>query len=160
MSLARIVRRRTPTPVVTSNRPGRRVRAMAPGEIDFNREAAQALSNVLSLQAQAATLATELAAAEASLMAKMKRGKLVEIGVQGHVATIERAAGRTSNVVDPKKFRSLVKDDNEFFGAITVSMTEAKKLLPEKTLGRITTSTPGKAGEEKIKIVQLKVKVK
>lgn len=162
MTTTRYVRRRMPTsPPADLPRSARRVRSQASNEIDFKQaKASLSLDAVIALQAEAADIATRLQSAEAQLLADMKAAKLVEFGSGGYTASIERAAGRSTNTVDPAKFRKLVKDDAEFFGAISVSMTEAKKLLPEKTLKTITHTVAGKPGEEKVKVTLVKVKVK
>lgn len=134
-------------------------------EIDFKMAKARldlgtAMANAIEAQDALVAAATAAQEAQAKLFAAMKASKLIEFKEGLYIATIERASGRSSNTVDPVKFRKAVKDDAEFFGAITVSMTEAKKVLPEKTLKTMTTTIPGKAGEESVKLTRVKAEAK
>lgn len=138
--------------------------AQAGNEIDFKkRKAIGELIELIELVVQhkrevaAATLA--LQDAEARLLAAMQDMKLVETKEGSYIATVERPAGRTSNTVDPKAFYELVSPD-EFFSAVSVSVTEAKKVLPSKTLEKITTKVAGKSGEPRVKVEEVKVEAK
>ncbi len=78
-------------------------------------------------------------------------------GMEAHrvddiIAELYRSAGRATNIVDPKAFRKLVTDDAEFYSAVSVSITKAKEILPKKQLDSITTTIPGKLGEETVKV--------
>lgn len=86
------------------------------------------------------------------LQALMAEQGVENFQVNDIFAEITRSAGRASNVIDPVGFRKLVKDDKEFFSAISVSVTAAKKVLPEKALAKITTTTPGKIGDPVIRV--------
>lgn len=146
--------------------PARRVRrrlgTSTADETNFKKRAA--LGDLINLVAQRQDelthAATLLADAERSLLSSMQSMHLSEVTEGPFVATVERAAGRTTNTIDPVKFREKVSDDKEFFGAISVSMTAAKKVLPEKTLARITTSVPGTPGDPKVKVVRMKASAK
>lgn len=156
-----IRRTRTATP-----EPARRVRRRSglstADETNFKKRAALGeLINLVALrQDELASAASLLADAEGKLLAAMQNMHLLEVTEGPYVATVERSAGRATNVVDPLGFRKLVKDDKEFFGAITVSMKAAKQLLPEKTLQRITTNVPGTPGDPKVKVVKMRATAK
>lgn len=81
----------------------------------------------------------------------MKAGHLDSVSEGKAHATFVRPAGKTQNVIDARKFYDKV-DEDDFFSAISVLVTKAKELLGQKELDKITTSIPGKAGEEKLKI--------
>jgi hypothetical protein len=54
--------------------------------------------------------------------------------------------GNKSSTIDMVKFRELVTDDSQFYGAITVTKKAASDVLPAKTLDSITTEVAGKKG--------------
>lgn len=114
---------------------------------------AELLKSIAMADYQIDQLNHQKALATEELYREMKRRKITSFG-QAAVANAEIVTppGRATNVVDPKGFRKLVKDDKTFFSAITVSVTEAKKILPERTLKTITTTIPGKTGQETVKV--------
>lgn len=127
----------------------RRNRKSPPASIPEIEELMKSISTHQSLMEQhAANVKTELDL----LLVKMKAAGMVSHRVEDITADITRSAGKASNYIDPAGFRKLVKDDKEFYSAISVSVTAAKKVLPEKSLARITTTTPGTAGPEYVKV--------
>ena len=72
--------------------------------------------------------------------------------VGANASITERAKLLAVFVVDSTETK-LVTDDKEFYGAISVSVTEARKVLPEKKLATIMTVTPAKPGEETVRVV-------
>ena len=111
-----------------------------------------------AVAAQHAADAAVLASKDAleALGAAMKKAKTEEVRSGRWKGIITRSAGRETNVVDPVAFRKLVKEDKDFYSAITVSITNARKVLPTKTLETITKTTPGKPGPEVVKLVEVK----
>lgn len=141
----------------------RRAGPTTKSEIDFTKKRAQVgdlINLVAQRQEELAEVAVLLDDAKDRLLTAMQEMNLTETKEGTYIATVERSSGRASNTVDPEKFRKAVKDDAEFFGAITVSMTEAKKVLPEKALMRITTTVAGTPGAPTIKVVKLKATAK
>lgn len=88
----------------------------------------------------------------------LKQAKLTEYTDGQWQGTLTRSAGRSTRYIDPAAFRKLVKDDKEFYSAISVSVTEACKVVPGKTLDKITTTTPGTPGPEKVTVTEVKGK--
>ena len=146
----------------TNRRVRRRTGLGNQSEINFKKR--EQLGDLINLVAQRQDEMTEIAVllddAKDRLLTAMQEAKLTETKEGTYIATVERSTGRSSNTVDPEKFRKAVKDDAEFYGAITVSMTEAKKVLPEKALMRITTTVAGKPGAPQIKVTKLKAESK
>lgn len=91
-----------------------------------------------------------------ALATAMKNAKTEEVRSGQWKGVVTRSAGRETNVVDPVAFRKLVTNDKDFFSAITVSITNARKVLPTKALDKITKTTPGKPGPEVVKLVEVK----
>lgn len=115
-------------------------------------ELARLMKSISDAQEAAANAMATIAADSALLLAAMQKA-----GTRAHshgllVAEITQSAGRSSNTIDPKGFRKLVKNDKDFFECISVSNTAAKKLLPEKVLNSITQHTPAKPGPEAVKV--------
>lgn len=135
--------------------------AQAGNEINFKKrkELGDLIELVVQRKREASEAALGLQDAEARLLAAMQDMKLVETKEGPYIATVERPAGRSTNTVDPKAFYDLVSED-DFFAAVSVSMTEAKKVLPTKTLEKITTTVPGKAGDPRVKVEEVKVAAK
>lgn len=83
---------------------------------------------------------------------EMKRGGIQTHAVDGIIAERFRPKGRATNKIDPQGFREAVADDADFYGAVSVSITAAKKVLSEKQLKPIMSTTPGKLGEETVRV--------
>ncbi len=85
----------------------------------------------------------------------MKGGKLSEVSEGKATAAFVRSSGKAQNIIDPKKFFNKV-DEEDFFAAVTISVTKAKDLLGQKELDKITKTIPAKPGDEKLKITYSK----
>lgn len=135
--------------------------AQAGNEINFKKrkELGDLIELVVQRKREVSEAALGLQDAEARLLAAMQDMKLVETKEGPYIATVERPAGRTTNVVDPRKFYAAV-DEDEFFSAVSVSLTEARKVVPAKTLDKMTTKIPGKAGDPRVKVEEVKVDAK
>lgn len=77
--------------------------------------------------------------------------------VQKHEGNISIAEfvvppGRSTRIIDPVKFREKVQDDRDFFSAISVSVTKAKKVLSEKEIDSISDIRPPKEKEPILKV--------
>lgn len=131
-------------------------------EIDFKnrKDLSDLVDQVVARQQELTHAALHLADAEARLLRLMQAMKIAETKQGNYIATVERPQGRATRTVDPKAFHELVDSDKDFYNAVSVSITEAKKLLPEKTLGKIITTTPGKPGEPRVKVVEAKADAK
>lgn len=65
-----------------------------------------------------------------------------DAGVKDHLTTLGHAyykpqTGRATNVVDVRAFAEAV-DEDDFYDAVTVSVTKAKDVMPAKALAKIT----------------------
>lgn len=111
-----------------------------------------------AVQAQQEADAAVLAAKDAlnTLGVAMKKAGVSEARSGLWKGMITRSQGRATNIVDPVAFRKLVKDDKEFYSAISVSIVDARKVLPTKALDKITKQIPGKPGPETVKLVEVK----
>ena len=67
-----------------------------------------------------------------------------------------RPAGRESNIIDPQGYRKLCKSDKDFYAAVKVSITEARKIIPMRQLDTITTTIESKPGAEQVKVTVLR----
>lgn len=110
------------------------------------------LDAAVAAQTALADATRAASATSAALAAELRRQNRTEVRSGAWVGHFIRTRGRTTNFIDPKKFRDLVPDDKEFYSAISVSITTARGVLPAKTLNKIIVETPGKLGEERIEI--------
>lgn len=112
------------------------------------------MKSIANSQALIAKETKATAEATNELYSLMKLAKKT-VHVAGDVtATLFRSAGRATNIIDPKGFRKMVESDKEFYSCISVSTTEAKKVLPEKQLATITTTKAAVPGEETVKVTR------
>lgn len=97
---------------------------------------------------------TALVAGETTeLMRAMKAGKLSHVETSVALVDIVRSAGKSSNVIDVKAFFKKVGGaTDDFFAAVSIGVTKAKDILGQKELDKITKTTPGTPGEEKLKV--------
>lgn len=116
------------------------------------KEIDEIMKSIAGAQAVMAEEAKFLNEATNTLFTLMKKAKMDVRQVGDIHAVLYRPAGRSSTVIDPVKYRKAVKDDKEFYGSIKVSVTDAKKVLPEKVLATISKVTPAVAGEETVKV--------
>lgn len=131
----------------------RRIRSVTPEGTPkiLTRQMADTLKSISILQRQIDMMTAEVATRSDQLMKAMTKAGLTHFDVEGADADIARSAGKATNTIDPALlFKKVDRDD--FFSAISVSVTKAKALLGQKELDSITTTTPGKPGEPKLKI--------
>lgn len=88
----------------------------------------------------------------AALYDLMKAQKLTVHNAGPISAMLYRPAGRSTSTIDPIGFRKLVKDDKEFYSCVSISVTKAKTIVPEKQLATIITVTPATPGAETVKV--------
>lgn len=115
------------------------------------KRAKELLQLISNIEVEISELQDALKANLEELESEMKEGGIDKLTKGNATATFVRSAGKSQNIVDPKKFHSCV-DEKDFYSAISVSITKAKELLGQKELDRITTTIPAKVGEEKLKI--------
>lgn len=72
-------------------------------------------------------------------------------------AEIKTPMGRESREIDVKKFQKAVSAD-DFYACVKIGVTEAKKVLSEKELDKISKITPAKTGDPILKIERIVVK--
>lgn len=113
------------------------------------------LEEIAELHLARAKLDQEISEAEAKLAAGMEANKLDRLEVDIAVADYKPPRSNAKNIVDPKGFRNAVRNDDDFFASISVSITNAKKVLSGKELAAITTTIPAQ-----VKPPVLKVKLK
>lgn len=93
------------------------------------------------------------ALASTETLEAMQKAKMTEIPVvDGAFVVVETPQGRKTTVIDLKLFKAAVKED-EFLECVKVSVTEAKKVLSEKALKKISTEIPAKPGQPAVKVV-------
>lgn len=130
---------RRPQPIVANNAATRAAKAkVARAEID----------RFLKLIAEAEYAIDEAVArnnlAYAQIEAIMREHNIEEHSNGVHIALIEQVFSRQTRTIDPKKFKAAVASE-DFWKAITVSITEASKILTEKELNTVSDVTPGKS---------------
>ncbi len=103
-----------------------------------------------SIEVASATVKTGIS----DLYDLMKASNLSAHAVEGIVATLYRPAGRSSTVISPFAFRKAVLDDKDYYSAVSISVTKAKELLPQKVLDTISVIKPAVAGEETVKVTR------
>lgn len=90
--------------------------------------------------------------AAAETMAAMENAGQTEVQTSGgSTVKVEIPHGRSVTIVSPQKFKALVTEE-DFFSCIKVQVTEAKKVLGEKQLAKISKVTPGVDGDPRLKI--------
>lgn len=112
------------------------------------------MSAVVSARSELESLQANLKRDTDALLAAMKEAGITRHELDGLVhivAELQRSPGRATNVVDPKAYRGLVSEQ-DFYESISVSVTKARELVPGKQLAAITKHTPGKPGEETVKV--------
>lgn len=87
---------------------------------------------------------------------------MVESGIKNcragdWVAEYVSTKGRSTNTIDPAGFYKLCKNKEDFFAAVSVNATEAKRILPTKELATVTTTTSGKDGAPTLRVGKVKV---
>lgn len=98
--------------------------------------------------------------AQARIEAVMKQYKFEGGITDGKlIAELVEAFSRESTTIDPQRFFNSVHAD-DFWAAISVSVTEAKKVLSEKELKKIATIVPPASLGMKLKIKEYKTETK
>lgn len=112
---------------------------------------------VLAGEAQHAASSALAAAHDAAeeFAKELRKQKVRSFSAAGYLGELVTPSGRSTNTVDARAFRKLV-DDDDFYASIAVSVSAAKKVLPQKALDKITTTTPGKPGAERVEIKEAK----
>lgn len=118
-------------------------------------EMQETLKSIAKMQATIASLESNIAPLLESLQKDMEAAKLVFLECDTATADIVRSAGKSSNVINAKKFFDKVEED-DFFACATISVTKAKEILGQKELDKITKKTPGTPGEPKLKVTPRK----
>jgi uncharacterized protein YigA (DUF484 family) len=124
------------------------VRPAASSRIRAMEEKLQSIANTM---AEIDDLQMELQSLQAQLFMEMKEHKVPNIEIEKAVANVTRKMGKASNSIDPKKFFNAVARE-DFFTAVSVSITKAKEVLSGKEYEKLVTHTPGKLGDEVLEI--------
>jgi len=117
------------------------------------------MQSIAEWQDQIASLATAIKDAEINLQSQMHSLGVTEHQYNGIEAALVRPAGRSSTVIDPQKFRKLV-EEKVFYACISVSVTKAKTEVAQKTLDKISKTTPATPGPEKVVVSRISTKTK
>lgn len=110
------------------------------------------LQTISECDIAAANAAERKARAEADLYALMKKFGINQHRFQNMLAERGITKGRDTSVIDPKKFHDACESDKDFYSAITVGIQKARTVLPMKTLDNMTTTIPGRVGEDTVKV--------
>lgn len=133
----------------------RRRTAAAPSELAGNIEILmKSIANATDAMAALKVKIDTETATLCELMAKAREDKH-EYG--DLVAERFKPSGRSSTVIDPRKFYNTVEED-DFFDSVTVSVTKAKGILSERALAKISNTIPGTPGAETVKIKRIKLR--
>lgn len=99
-----------------------------------------------------------LSEAHAKLTDLMTEARTTSYTNGKYVAEFVDTMSRASTVIDPKRFKANVADA-DFWKCITVSVTEARKVMTEKEIGQISKIEPAKKTGTTLKVQKVKVKV-
>lgn len=99
------------------------------------------VNRICELQALMAEAENSLNALVPQLDEALKANKLDDYTTELGHAFYKAQKGRVTNIVDARKFRDLVSED-DFFAAVKVGVTEARKALAQRELDKITTVIP------------------
>lgn len=75
------------------------------------------------------------------------------VEIEEAVASLFTPKGRAQSRIDPYQFASLV-EEADFYACVEVIKARAEKVLSGKELDRITDTTPGRPGDETVKITR------
>lgn len=114
------------------------------------------LNLISNIQQEMSELRSALDDNMGELTALMHEAKRTTLEDNGVIASLVRSSGKAQNIIDPKKLYKQLDGGDDFFSAVNVSVTQAKKLLGEKELSKITRHIPGTPGEEQLKITYVK----
>ena len=109
------------------------------------------MKSIANSQDEVAKLGIKITADLAALHKLMGAAKTKFHQVENIVAEVYCPAGRATNVIDPKKFKKAVSE-KDFWESVTVGVTKAKALLPDKVVAGMTKTIPGKVGDETIRV--------
>jgi hypothetical protein len=96
------------------------------------------VNRIREAQAVAAEAQASIEALMPQLDAALREASLNDYVTETGHAFYKPQKGRVSNVVNARKFQEVVSED-DFFGCIAVSITEARKVLAQRELDKITT---------------------
>ena len=141
---------------MTSAQPKRRRVRMTRGSGKRLHAKSKELEGLIDLAARkhrAAELAS-LAAADAlaQIQEIMKVNGQSKVMTDRFVAEMIVPRSNSQTIIDPVLFRNAVQNDEEFYGAIKVGITDAKKVLPEKTIEKISEKIPAKKKDPVAKV--------
>lgn len=111
------------------------------------------LNSLAKAEAEAARAVARYKELQEEMLKDMKAAGVASVVSGPNTAEIVRPSGRSSRTIDVKKFQRKVSAA-DFYACISVSVTEAKKVLSEKDLNSISTVTEGKPGEETLKFTR------
>ena len=132
-----------------------RVRApvAAAASVKTRRQMIETLKSIAKMQETYESLGRNIIKLSDVLQKDMEDANLKILECEDAIADIVRSAGKTSNVIDVRKFFKKVGGaTDDFFASISVGVTKAKEILGQKELDKIMDSTPGKPGEPKLKV--------
>lgn len=129
----------------------RRIRRNTAVAIDTSRIDAL-MKSISTAQDEVANQSAIVKQGIAELYILMKAAKMDVHKVGTLTAEMFRPAGRGSTYIDPEAFRKMVKNDADFYSAISVGVTAAKKVVAQKQLDTITTTKAATPGEEQVRV--------
>lgn len=112
----------------------------------------EAVDELVALGEEAKKIAVTIQAKQKALLEYMQTNKVAEIETDVAVAEMVTPKGNSHREIDPKKFQKAVEKDEDFWYAISVSVTKAEEVLSGKALEKITTVTPGELKDPVVKI--------
>lgn len=115
-------------------------------------ELSSLIEEALEHKAQIDTANAELKEVSDLIQDIMKTNGSMEATSETGIAKMVTPRSNSKTVIDPEQFRDEVKDDEDFYGAISVGVTAARKILPQRTIDRISETTTGKPKEPVVKI--------
>ena len=136
----------------------RRVRRVRPVPVDAHSEEIESLmKSIANAEDAIASLSAKVKNETQRLYSLLVAAKETTHQCGDLVADVVIPAGRSSTLIDPRKFYNEVKED-DFFDSVIVSVTKARQVLPERTLAKISKVTPGTTGEPIVKLKRIKVR--
>lgn len=161
-----ITRTRRPVPATPAKAPARvvmrRPRTAPAAPAAETDDTAHLINEQLQLIAQCEdtidTASARLDEAHATLSKLMSEAGTTAYTNGKHVAEFVDTMSRASTTIDPKRFKANVADA-DFWKCISVSVTEARKVMTERELGQISKVEPAKKTGTKLKVERVKVKV-
>lgn len=112
------------------------------------------MQSIANLQDSIRAMKVQLDGETAELLSLMRASKLTTHRAGGVLAELKQSKGRASSYIDPRKFQKLVPED-DFFAAIEVRITAARKLVTERTLSKVLETTPGTPGPYSVSVTRV-----